>query len=769
MQSKPHTLEFPAPEEFPEAQLATTVDTTPALSGVLTNSGTGRIQAANLYRRYASGTRSSTRFQGNDVTDIKRTIWQIGRRDGRVRPTLRRALDENVQMIATVDTGHFVQEDLIGLCRRFGANTPSFAKMDLAGIGAHLMRSLGWYVQTGAITCAQIRGGRAVRLRCLATTDVPMSVASASIFVPRCVDEFVPGTFAVLTACANAYDCTVWTDVLEVNAANQPVIVEPTDNICALAIYSAARILVSLYDAMGCGGVMAYAMVKGAHDVASVVGHSDEGSYLRDVIRAGDFARPFGAISHSFAVGWIGLPAPTMTAESTFVSLFDSILLMSAGAAAISDPTVTIEGRSYPSIYADMTEDMVEPGAAVVGDAANSVVLTAEIALTCGGFVSLYCDQIARIFHTTHAGVAKNVLRAQFNLLAGTDNRHMRYTQVAPWYWVEPTGLFTTVWSTPANLAGLGVFVGTMSEAKMCMFEKHSIAQEHTSVYAAAVSWRSYRTNPLMVVLASHVNNGLGNVVPIQFSADKALLKGGVGTFAAARTAGVDIVGYGWAPNQTTFPHPASFVYLGESIGLKIETAVFTPQLTFVVNNVPNVRDLTGEISSIAGRPARIGNDGLNIVDRTTRRSRSMAANALSNARTLRASGMATGGEIFGVGDFEPMTWHTRDIVMGTGDMIRDVRHLGPSGGINTLGPPMPHFISATPDRFRIAHVARMHGGGGGGGVVGAGGAVGGVGQVGGAGDQAGAGGVDNAVIEPDGNEDVAGLLAANVPAPGGV
>lgn len=627
------------------------------LSGLVSTTTNGRIVANNHYRRYAGRVTAEFRLNGQPDAAHKRVMYEIGRvYQNRARMCSNRAPDE-MRVAQPLRTSEVLMTDLIGICKRFTATPPNFSVVDLSYVGEKLGRALAAYVQTGGLNCADIRGAAVMAIRTIATRDGPINPSLGHVMVARAVDVNVAGTFAVLTACVNGAGSTVYTDDIAVDMNNQVVLQEPVDAACALAVVNAMHILLSMYEACGQGSTIAYAIIRGLHSVASVVGHSDEGGWTRDVLRAGGFIRPYGGISVINGGFHYALPMPTLTSESTFCALCDSILLGSAGLAARADPCVEFEGRVYPTVIYATSEVRVEPGGDVAGNVQHGVDNHAQIALQGGAWSGNFISLLGSLFKTS--GGAKAVEHLTRSITSCGPTPHIQHATIAPYFWIEPTTLYKEGRTSYADAHGHALLVGTLGTYAMPFFEQYTVTGDFGGTYGVGVRMRTMRTCGLVMALLDHPQNGLGNVVPKSFLEDRAMCKGGANTFEAARAAGNTLDTYHWPRQQNELAHPACFMYLGYSIGMKVQKTVYDDNNeAWVINHTPTTAELAGSIVITAVAPQRINNNALGWagLPRGVRRARCLAAEALTNARATNIFGVQTGGEVMATGAFEPTT-----------------------------------------------------------------------------------------------------------------
>jgi porphobilinogen deaminase len=105
--------------------------------------------------------------------------------------------------------------------------------------------------------------------------------------------------FCALVAAANSVGSRVVTDVLALsNDNNSPTIVRYENAQLAQGCMAGIRMIMSMMDISCAGAIGAYAITKGVHSIATVVGHTDEGSWMRTVLRQGKFCPSYGGVFH---------------------------------------------------------------------------------------------------------------------------------------------------------------------------------------------------------------------------------------------------------------------------------------------------------------------------------------------------------------------------------------------------------------------------------------------------------------------------------------
>jgi len=543
----------------------------------------------------------------------------------------------------------------------------------------------------------------------------PVSAPGGGLFIPRLVDREAPGVFAALVCAANAYGVTPYSDVVQVDGNNAPVVTVPSGNVLALACVHALRYLLAQAQECGSGAVIAFAIFKGIHSIATVVSHSDEGGYMRDVLRRKDFVAPYGAVISIASRGYMGLPVPSVTSDSTFVALVDSIAIYTAALSAVCDPLVIYDQRSYPTVSTYRAGAVVEPGANIALNDADSILAGSShetfLALMCGDYCAMMVKQVAAAFCVTGGEeIAAEAYVTMFGAInVGNPSRHMRYQSVAPYYWIEPTGMFKCAISTDANVMGYGTAVGFAEPVSKPCFE-YAIMKSGGSRSLLGVSFRSMRTNALVVHLTGHQLDGTANLLPIQFMSEKMANIGGNATAIANRTAIRGLNAYAWGKGQTTMPHPAEMLYTGSLIGMLAIHDVYDDDLNLTRMHVPTASEiLNGKITFNASRLSACAPGAQGAVDAVRRRERSRAIDVLTSAAQDVGRSVTTGGETIAVGEFEPLVTVGQDDVQhgghqpdrGAVDLMDDYEE--------TVGPVMDHTRLHLPARVQVVRGANAH------------------------------------------------------------
>lgn len=542
----------------------------------------------------------------------------------------------------------------VGNARRYVGFSGGFMNCDLSALVERLAAAVAHYANYGVLTNAMLRGGAQRNPHIIALEFVQQHELTGDdkIFVPsRVSDPISPNVFSAIVYAATGCGATVITDVVNLDPNNHGIIVNDINGIALVqGCYAALSVLGSLYTNNNRGDLFAYAFVRGIHSEVTVVAHSDEGGYVRDVLRRDHFAIPHGGIdsgNNSFA----GLPRPAAHNQYCYRQIVDAIAIASAACVAVADPLIEIDGRLYPTVVA--SNDGVDQADA---DPARAVDLRVRmaglIANHSGNFSYNYIRALSYLFGVEgnssfssgdNCRAATHMIGC-FTSLARVGTRHSNFNTICPFYWIEPTGAIRFISRDfPAIDAGYGPLAfSRCGEIEFNAFEQVGNVHNDALLTTYDISWRSARTNALMIHLRAHPDDGLANFIPLAMDPNGLI---NIGDQRANVQADADIYArmndrdalghYMWVQGQSWLPAPGEFIYAGTGIKVQMMHRIYnernnmfetthTPDFSEVQANTPVYISVTPYYS--------IGVGGVGFDPRGVRRARTRAAHSFTNA-----------------------------------------------------------------------------------------------------------------------------------------
>lgn len=538
--------------------------------------------------------------------------------------------------------------ELIGMHRKIANYTGKHDYMDLSGVAFVLALSIGHYVNTGKLTCADMRFGKSINIRALGTAFDPVSSSPNSVFVPRQVQKIMaPGVFCALTSAINAYGSTVFTDCIEVDEGNNTLLVEFSDAALVGGCFEALRLLFVLYDKCEAGSTIAFAAIKGFHTINSVVSHTDEGGWFRDLLRKGFFCPPFGAIYVEETKNFLGFPIPSIYSPASVTAVVDSILLISAAGVTLCDPLVMVKESMFPTVFTCKPKGSDQQLFDYERQCFKSNL--GHIQLNGKKFFQNYANFCGKMFGLTEStsNVQSFLSNSTTILSRNMSNRHLKFQTVSPFFWIEPTSLFSESTGSLAEKYGFGPIAFLNSTISAPFFEKIQLVQDLGQVKYCVIKFRSARTSPLLIHLSGNADDGLANIIPWNFVSESVVQPGGTETPNDLRERHSDISKYLWGRGQSTIFPPGECNYIETAIGARFVMATFDEDFCdFKDAHIPNAEELlTGSVNMRAGRPYRIRNGKIGSFPKVINKSYTIGAKALQSACRSNYAFNVTGGE----------------------------------------------------------------------------------------------------------------------------
>lgn len=628
----------------------------PYLGNVINRPAGGRPPDRNSFRRYMSVVQTSTTIDGIPDIDRKRIFYEVGSHYDTAGQALAVAPATVLSLEASHNNGPALSEEFKGLAKKYSNFSGRFDRSSLCGVVERIARGLAAWSLFEGVTGASLQAGQPIHLTALDVWTSPVEANRAHVFIPRVVDtQITPEVFSILVLAIAGEGGRVATDRVQVDAnTNQPYVPDVDNDAFPRACVDALRVLGSNYAEGGAGDLFCLALTKGLHHVLTVVGHTDEGGFMRSVLRRGCFEPPYGAV-HGGLPTYIGLPALSSVQAVAVGGYVDSLALMTAGLVAHCDPGVIRDGEWFPSIFTQTTSALpvVRPGNHQASVPAGLTRCRNAIVADFGRFAALYVPSLCKLFgFGENSGIAQRALCA----FAGdipADERHLQFVSVAPYFWVEPTSLIDPGFcGTMCESEGFGSYGAKMSSTLIPAWEACSPRTTGVLTHSLVnVKMRSARTSGFIAHFNGHAQDGLGAVFPRQLDPGGIIHPGNNVAQPEVRDrldAQVDMAGYLWTRGQSPFPAPAELVNTGLTMGLLVRHMSVADDGDITVEHMVGKGDLPiMQVRFDVGIPRGLPIGASNAGNSDARRARTRAAVSLDQVR-LRA-------RVFGTPDIDDM------------------------------------------------------------------------------------------------------------------
>ncbi|UHK03340.1 MAG: coat protein [Hangzhou totivirus 5] len=621
------------------------------LAGVISDVKGSYQTAACAFRRYAATVRTSAQVGGNIDSRATRITYEVGRVSSTAAQALSGVPDGAVAIDASYPTSVVLSEEFAGLAKKYTNFAAAFTYSSLAGVAERLARALAVMTTVGGIDSDDIRSGAPLRVQAVNVFDGPVNSLVSSVFIPRLVNKTLGlDIFAVLVNAVAGEGSAVVTDVLELDATTrQPILGTVSGPSLARAIVEALRLVGANMIASDQGPLFALAVTRGLHRTLTVVGHTDEGAVVRDLLRCGHFGAPFGGIHYSLEP-YAGIPALSSNGLKDIIAFVDSIALVTAGVVAHCDPGTTYGGRWFPTFFNGGSEVDGEqrPGAHLPAPHNAASRNRAQLLADLSKFSDRYVGALAKIFNASgDTGLASSIFCTVAHQLP-QDCRHLRFASVTPFFWVEPTSLIPAQFlDSPAERGGAGAFVSpaaTDSRPAWPGISRYCTGDVEYSSFVvdiptprAAWFFAHWHGNPL---------NGLSAVKVRQLDPNLIVHPGHCEADPEIRDrleANHSIADYLWTRGQSPFCAPGELMNLGGTMGLLVHHYTFDQDGIPFGEHVPTATEFANTVVTISvGRPRGISSGAANSQDNNVRRARTRATRELAaSAARVRLFGRA--------------------------------------------------------------------------------------------------------------------------------
>jgi len=611
------------------------------LSGVLgAPVGNPRVKK-DEYRRYAATARTSAVLQDNSESRVVSIQYEVGRVYEHIKDALGVTTVGTASYDAMYDTHADLRDDFINLARKYSNFSSVFEITNLAGVVERLGKALACASLYDNLESSHLRSTNELTIHTLGAADAPITALTNAVFIPRLVEtQMNQNIFSVLANAVAGEGSAVATDVVELDATTRrPLISSVSGSALTAAIVGSLRILGGNMAACNVGSLFGYALARGLHSVLTVVGHTDEGGFMRDVFRRGAFSPPFGGI-HSGLDVYTGIPALQTGSFNAVAAYCDAILLTTAAGVAFADPCVELRGSIFPFLSNGTTasDPEVDPGAHLAGTDAMVARHRSQINSVMDKFGNNYAGVLGRIFGCGGGEhhVARHLSACAISI--PDDNRHLKFASVTPFFWIEPTSLLPISFCPErARLAGSCSLGDVGTDVSHPLFESispYGSCDAYASAFAVQV--RSARTTPMLYHWLGNSLNGLSSVRVRQMDPMGIVQPGGsdaTGTVEARLKADSSIASYLWKRGQSPFPAPGEFLNLNATLGIYVSHVSLDDDGIPSLEHVPTTAEfLSSKVTINVSRPTGLKVGKSNTYDASVRRARTRATRELAAA-----------------------------------------------------------------------------------------------------------------------------------------
>lgn len=523
-------------------------------------------------RRYATALDVSARIRGTYVYANAPIMYEVEERDHSLKEekfnhTKWRGYmykEKTYYTPSTYQTPESVRNALLQTRHKY-TMSPGWETFNFDSIVYVLAGMLAVMTQRPTTGTREFRNQDSYDLRGLNQVDAAISIGhSGTVYIDNLVaPRSNRNVYWAMVTAANVAGARVISPIVDCDGNGNALCNEISGGPLINGITGALSILGSLYSMAGLGDVYAFAYIKGLHSFLTVVSHSDEGGFMRDVIRSGTYMLPHGGIPTGLNY-CPSVPVLEGLHLGSLCGMVDTILLTSAALVAHCDPMVEIEGNLFPTTYTVVPSELDRAGVPIDG-----LKLPTKMAKAiCGGsaeFCRLYVKGLARLFGVTSNpddDTARSQLALSMHIMSIGGSRHTDYEVTAPYFWIEPTGLIPQHFlGTAAELAGSGALVTVGGVATLPLLEDaERIGAADSTVSDWAISYKRARTTGFALLYQNHHNDGTAAVHLKGFDSSR-IVMGRLSTEQIRDRKDED--GYVplsdlmWTRGQSKVPHPA--------------------------------------------------------------------------------------------------------------------------------------------------------------------------------------------------------------------
>lgn len=538
-------------------------------------------------RRYVNSLQCAVMVRSQEHLSFARTCYEIKPRADVVEDKRNwsrsewfgwtaKYLSDNPTSYRTPDV---VRSALMGTHFKHAA-TGSWHTFNFDGAVTVLGSMLGLLSVYPDITTAEFRGNSRYDVKGVNQMSDMYAVAEAgSIYVSQhfCRVNGSNALWAFATA-ANIAGASVVMSYVDCDGNGAPLCRELAGGALVQGITSALSILGSYYSLAGAGDAFAISLLRGIHTPLSLVGHSDEGGWFRRVLRAGGIVRPHGGLPDCLSMS-AGVGVLCSGGLKAITGYVDAIVIASAALVAHCDPCDVNGGHIFPTVIRAVADD---EDFSSLSQLEVTKRLLQKLKNPFDQFSYEYARGAAKLFglqaheRGEYGGaMLQNCFAALCADNTPTGERHLTYEVMAPFFWVEPTGVLPKSFlCSRAEEGGIGSLCGPGEKVSVPFLNRATaMAPIDMSRTAWAIEMRSLRTWGGYVYLANHASDGVANLRLRHFDCEALVLARQPPEWIYARKKSrmcVDPGELAWVRGQSKIPHPAECLNVDGSMGITV-------------------------------------------------------------------------------------------------------------------------------------------------------------------------------------------------------
>jgi hypothetical protein len=554
-----------------------------------------------------------------------------------VNPCMVSSRGENGGIAQTYAVASGLAADMAGIAKKWTSAAGDYKFADLSALTERLAMGMAFYSFTGHLSMEELAGGHDIVLVPVSAGPATYVAPTNSVWITRSSSGMnEPNVMSALVAACAGVGSLAVTDLVAVDGDNRALIPVSEDSALVEGIHDALRIIGSNMAHSSAGSLFTYALTRGIHRVATVVGMTDEGAFMRDVLRAEGFQPSFGPISCSYD-DWTAMPRCNGPNVRSWASLVDNIALSTAALVACCDPCMNFGGRMYPTVYTTTRDNPVNGGVASQGNMDDAKTIGNKMCANNTHFLTNFSRALCEVFSVRVDDYVDSVVKHMHVafVTATRGNRHLMHACVSPYYWIEPTGIIDYDVSTlTATQQGYGPLCYPSRDVTCPLLPDCEYYMTAGDLGEVNCEWRSARTVPLLMHLRNSELDGLANGWITMADPDNFVNLGGRDKDVRRRMAERDDLStYMWNRSDVGIPAPGEAMYLGVGVGLTVRHS-FTDESSFRtrINHFPSAAECKGQITFSTTRLSPIETGGLG-PDRHAVRGFTKALAALDIAR----------------------------------------------------------------------------------------------------------------------------------------